>query len=84
MAYCRPGEGSDVYVYRTGDVLTCHAEGKAFTTTDEQSMIDHLMLHRRRGQKVPERTLERLWHEARGLPYETDVEAALKEARGLT
>lgn len=83
MSYARIGEfGSDVYVYRdTAGVLFCQSVGKAFGCTDEQEMIDHLRSHRRRGQNVPQRALDRLEAERDGLPWETDVEAALRELK---
>lgn len=81
MSYARPGEGSDVYVYATGPILHCHYGNQLYETESHQEMHDHLMLHRSRGHAVPERALERLWCEARGLPFESDVEASLRALR---
>jgi hypothetical protein len=88
MSYARPGEDSDVYVWSDGKTLYCElGDGERefpsskFSTRSHQEMHDHLLMHRRRGESVPDAALERLWHEARGLPYETPVEAALRELR---
>ena len=82
MSYCRTGEDSDIYVYRKRpNLLVCHSETGSFEASTEQEMIEHLLLHRRRGQRVPERALDRLKAERDGIPYETDVERALREMK---
>ena len=80
MSYCRPGElGSDVYVYTDGEQIHCDSEGKRYSTSSHQEMIDHLRMHVRRGHHVPRKAFDRLEAERDGLPYETDVERALRE-----
>lgn len=83
MSYARPGEGSDVYVWGDGKLLHCEAEGKTYTTTSHEEMWEHLRMHRRRGHTVPEKALDRLWCEARGFPYETDVQAAMRTLKEM-
>lgn len=83
MSYAEPSPWSDVYVWRNGKVLHCEALGKTYTATEAQSMYDHLRMHQRKGDRVPDAALERLWHEARGLPYRTDVERSLKALKSL-
>lgn len=84
MSYAQIGEDSDVYVWSNGDDLFCESEGKTFVCGQPRLMIEHLEMHKRRGHKVPDKALERLWHEHWGLPYETDVERSLKALRGLS
>lgn len=83
MSYCREGEfESDVYVYRQSTeptVIICHYGSHTFTAHSEEEMIEHLMLHRRRGHMVPERAFDRLYSELNGIPYLTDVEIALRQ-----
>jgi hypothetical protein len=85
VSYCRVGEfESDVYVFR-GGALVCyggfHGDNFMFEADTEIEMIEHLHRHRDAGDTVPERALERLAAERDGVPYETDVEAALRELR---
>lgn len=67
MSYCRAGEDSDVYVIATWntdgrDALECFCEPAFFTTT-RSVMISHLREHQANGDKVPDRTFERLERE---------------------
>lgn len=73
-----------LYVWSDGKTLYCESDGKEFTCTSPQEMWDHLRTHQRKGDYVPRDALERLWHEARGLPYETDVERSLKALKEAT
>lgn len=92
MSYAEPSPWSDVYVYGTSGwpygaddkpVIVCESSGKSFVAKSAQEMWDHLRMHQRKGDKVPDKALERLWHEAKGLPYETDVERELRVLKGL-
>ncbi len=83
MSYCRFWwDDSDVYVYASteGGIVCCAClmggGTKRFET--QQEVIDHLMVHRARGHNVPEYALFRLRAERDGIPYETDVQAAIK------
>lgn len=84
MAYAREGEfDSDVYVYR-GHSFIClggYHEMGMYEANTEQDMINHLWFHREQGDTVPERALERLAAERDGVPWETDVERALRELK---
>ena len=84
MSYAEPGLHSDVYVWSDGEVIYCDALGKRFETTSRQQMMEHLWLHRRRGHKVPDEALDRLYAELMGIPYETAVEAELRHLRALS
>jgi hypothetical protein len=72
MAYAQPGDDSDVYVWTDGHEINCGGCGlynvKVFSFTvaasEPQQMIDHLLKHRDRGEKVPGHALERLTTEA--------------------
>jgi hypothetical protein len=80
MSYCRVGEGSDVYVIKhVGGYWACYCERDDNRQFSPDGMIDHLLLHRMRGDRVPQRALERLASEREGRPYETDVQRALRE-----
>lgn len=85
MSYARPGEGSDVYVYR-GGALFCiggfHSGWLTYETDSETEMLEHLHRHMDAGDEIPEKALERLAAERDGVPYETDVERALRELGG--
>jgi hypothetical protein len=71
MSYCRNnGTDSDVYVIATANAKTqkpgwwccgCDFENNFFETRPE--MVEHLLQHRREGDKVPDRALERLRRE---------------------
>lgn len=86
MAYAREGEDdSDVYVYR-GGALCCEGGFHRlilWETTCEADMIEHLHRHMDAGDVVPESALKRLEAERDSRPHMTDVEAALRLARGL-
>lgn len=67
MSYCRKNrKDSSVYVYATirsnGELLecTCGKEGHNLT---RKEMVLHLVNHLRSGDKVPQRTFERLMNE---------------------
>lgn len=81
MSYAEPNPWSDVYVWRDGERLHCEAEGRKYTCETEREMYQHLRMHVRKGDKVPDKALERLWHEMNGLPYETDIERVLRALR---
>jgi len=71
MSYCRAnGIDSDVYVIATAHATAekdgwwccgCDSEDNFFTT--REGMVEHLLQHRKKGDKVPERTFERLARE---------------------
>lgn len=79
MSYARVSEGSDVYVVRTGTHVTCYCGDEGGQDRDEQGMLDHLLGHLVAGEKVPQRALDRLRAERDGIPYETDVQRAIRE-----
>jgi hypothetical protein len=68
VSYCRNnGQDSDVYVIehvgnaKTGPFLYCYCgDGAGSQYFTRSGMIDHLLEHRRRGDKVPDRALDRL------------------------
>jgi hypothetical protein len=65
MAYARFSSHSDVYVYEdVGGFLCCmrcdFSETRETRTKSRGEMIEHLEVHRRAGQKVPEDALEEL------------------------
>lgn len=78
MSYCRNNRvDSELYVISVGDGWECLGcpsaeevpsgigvpmKGRFFCQT-RQEMLDHLLEHRRRGHKVPERAIERLKEE---------------------
>lgn len=68
VSYARWGcDGSDVYVFATGDYFVCcdcklHGDTDA-TCKDEGLMIAHLLEHRDAGHVVPESAIERLKQE---------------------
>lgn len=65
MAYCRPGVGSDVYMY-LGVMYEFHyrkpdAAGKlGFSTPDPREALAHLHRLRAAGLKVPQHAIDRL------------------------
>lgn len=60
MSYARnDGTDSDVYVILMGVGLVCFCKDH-FVTGDPRAMIDHLRWHQAQGDKVPDRTFERL------------------------
>lgn len=85
MSYAEPGEGSDVFVYRTSPkTIVCNwANRESYEAKSEIEMIEHLYSHRRRGHLVPERALEHLWAEHYHRPYETDVQRSLRALKGI-
>lgn len=89
MSYCRFGEDdSDVYVFRTGsrglgtlECCGCILGERSFYCQTEQQMIDHLHLHLAEGHLVPQKAFDRLEAERDGRPYETEVQAAMRNLR---
>ena len=69
MSYCRFGwDGSDVYVYPSGQGIECCGckLKQNFTAGTPEEMISHLALHRRAGHYVPPAAIDRLWNEIPG------------------
>lgn len=74
MAYAKPGEDSDVYVWSDGKELNCSAcslyDGIAYVTSagpgGAGQMLSHLREHAAAGHQVPVRALARLEAEAAG------------------
>lgn len=70
MSYCRfAWDGSDVYVIQTEagfNCCGCHLNEGGFTTDTRESMILHLVQHKKAGQFVPPYAIERLWQEIEG------------------
>lgn len=70
MSYCRNnGIDSDVYVIgnAAGYECCCSPRGIPYKYHHYESsieMIRHLREHRKRGDKVPERAITRLWNES--------------------
>lgn len=68
MSYCRNnGKNSDVYVIASGregcTVWICYCGGledDPFETNERRKMVDHLLEHRAKGDKVPQSALDRL------------------------
>lgn len=81
MSYCRIGESdSDVYLIRhVNGSLVCYCDHPGNEALFEAEMIKHLEAHRQRGDKVPQRAIDRLVAERDGLPYKTDVQLAMEE-----
>lgn len=73
MSYARWGEdGSQVYVYRSGDAFTCREctlppiIGADFVTETREGMHAHLRQHVAAGHEVPPGAFRRLEEEMRG------------------
>jgi hypothetical protein len=65
VSYCRFGEdGSDVYVIRDwSGHLVCYCGDEEGQQETETGMLNHLLSHMGRGEKVPTRALDRLRRE---------------------
>lgn len=64
MSYCRMGKESDVYLIRTFDgTWDCFCKSPCITLTGEQQVLDHLLEHQAKGDKVPDYTIERITRE---------------------
>ena len=70
MAYSRFGwDGSDVYVYLdVGGFLYCcgcpkNTDGIGYRAYKTQNMVNHLLEHRKDGDEIPARVIERLWED---------------------
>lgn len=62
--YCRPSVDSDVLVVRTENGrLLCHCGDEDGLQATEQGMLDHLLRHLVRAEKVPARVLDQLREE---------------------
>lgn len=78
MSYCRISEGSDVYVVGTRqdgqdgiECVSCEYDERGyFWAASPSSMIAHLLVHRLRGDRVPDRALDRLRDERDGIPHQ--------------
>lgn len=72
MSYCRFGwDGSDVYVYGSVhggiECCGCHLdEGGSQNFETPEKMIEHLIVHRKAGDYVPEYAILRLWNDIEG------------------
>lgn len=67
MAFARWTHDSDVYVYADvsgGFICEDCPRGSQFRCATPLEMLDHLVAHRTRGDRVPESALEELRHEA--------------------
>ena len=53
---------TDVYVMSLGVVFVCFCK-EHYITGSKQAMINHLVEHQARGDRVPERTFEKLKEE---------------------
>lgn len=67
MSYCRElDDESDVYVFATTGGLQCYSGWRHdFFTPLREKMIEHLLEHRKAGDKVPERALVSLREEVK-------------------
>jgi hypothetical protein len=70
MSYCRFNDvDSDVYVIEGFKGLWCvncgYSKKGTYVTKSHKQMINHLRMHRRMGNKVPDRAMERLRRELR-------------------
>jgi hypothetical protein len=69
MSYCRVGEDSDVYVIAIHDRVTrkaaweCFCQERSAQFDTHQKILEHLLCHRQKGDRVPEHALERLRRE---------------------
>lgn len=70
MSYCRTGDDSDVYVVYNAHGYNCLGcsltpdyqwPDACFETPDE--MLSHLSSHKKAGEKVPKRCIERINHD---------------------
>jgi hypothetical protein len=68
MSYARFGEG-DVYVYATTGGVACvmcrfgDMLESSYRAESTQEMVDHLLAHKRVGDRIPERTIPDLWRD---------------------
>lgn len=65
MSYCREGDDSDVYVYRSNQradlPFVVHVNGGPATVTGTRDeTLYHLLVLRESGVKVPQRALDRI------------------------
>jgi hypothetical protein len=86
MSYCRWGEGSDFYLFRGGGELHLIGPGptgpvqRVDDSTDGRVLMRDVLLHHRHlGHEVRQDALDRLQAEIDGVPFETDVERAVRE-----
>jgi hypothetical protein len=87
VSYARFGPNSDVYVFSDGAFFNCiHAGGgprASHCLDNEVQMLDHAYKDREAGLKVPDAVFGRLINEITGIPYETDVEAEIREVQQM-
>jgi transcriptional regulator of met regulon len=80
MAYARFGHDSDVYAYRdTRGGFTCERcprVGEAFRCGTAAEMLDHLLAHRAKGDRVPDDALDELERDVEeNIPNDADGSA---------
>lgn len=67
MSYARFGDGSDVYIFLSGDGLECSGCVLNFfgnwTYPSTQSMVDHLVQHEEAGYQIPATIIGELWQD---------------------
>lgn len=98
MSYVRFGKDSDVYVYGAALDLECcgcsllqdnkSLFGGFYNTNSRSAMIEHLKLHKRRGDKVPPRVFKRLKEEINQIgeyyiPSNKAIEEHAKDLKGM-
>lgn len=69
MSYCRWAPDSDVYVYASDNGYVCCAcemvaEGNECRLRTRKEMVEHLLCHLGRGDKVPQDAIDRLQEES--------------------
>lgn len=71
MSYCRINRvDSDIYLYMDMDkVLTCVHSRADFKTSFHIEMYNHLLEHKEKGLKVPQKAYDRLKNESKDLRY---------------
>ena len=64
MSYCRMGDESDVYVFKStfGYIECCYCplESKSVQLETRKQALAHLIKHRRHGHQVPQEVFDRL------------------------
>lgn len=73
MSYCRWGEESDVYAYRSGAGYETHVGPDTYVDQTPQEFLTRLLTFREHGQKVPQFAINRVKYEIQqgdeGLSY---------------
>ena len=66
VSYARFAPSSDVYVFETGEhggrwcCCDCWISPRSVTFDSRAEIVEHLLLHRQKGWKVPQEALDRL------------------------